>query len=753
MSNAFLMNQSLSFSGGADKNSFYASFEVQQDQGTSRNTENEYRLFFRDAFKPAKWLELDISAQAFFSREKSYMKSIDLVELSMTDLPYMAYFDRNGKELSLTNYLLTDAYRAEIEGTTGINLDYYPVSDYLSCPVTSQSLGLNLNAGLTLRFTDWLHYEGRFQYGLTRGSGSTFADASSFGVRLERTHGTDNAGVQYLPSSGGSYTSTNSFMRSYTVRNQLNLDLNLGQEDLHRITGVAGFEFSSRTSGGNSTFLRGYDPQTMQYIFYDDYTLNRKGVKNPALPSFAAASTNTFEPNSYSQTELEYRFVSLYANAAYTLLDKYSVNGSIRVDQSNLFGSDPSVQFKPIWSAGVIWNTAKEDFLEGASSWLNRLNLRASFGYAGNSPDPGQGGPYNILSSVSSANYSRFGLGYVVATPANDKLTWEKTQIVNFGIDWAVLGNRLSGEVDFYHKNTTNLLGQAPVDPTTGFTTVLSNIGSLTNSGIEFTVNSVNVAAGLFEWTTDFNISFNRNKLVDMYIEPPTAPYAMITYDYWKGYPYGTVFAYKWAGLDPVDGMPRVYDSKGQAVRSVTDIDSADAVQYRGTTVPPVYGSLANGFRLGNFDLSISFIYNLGHVMRNDVNDKFSYRLERNLHNDFALRWKKPGDEAHTDVPAYYSLKNTDINETDVTYLYRYADINVLSASYIKLRELSLGYRLPSAACKALHLQSAMVRLQASNLLTIAFNGQGIDPEAFYFNGARAERFPPYVSASLNLEF
>ena len=753
MSNAFLMNHSLSFSGGADKNSFYVSFEYQKDQGNYKSGQDEYRLFFRDALKPAKWLELDLSAQAFFSRDKGYRKSTELAEVSLTDLPYMAYFDADGKELSLTNYLLTDAYRAQIEGITGIGLDYYPASDYLSCPVTAKSLGVNVNAGLTLHFTPWLHYEGRFQYLLTSGSGESYAPATSFGVRLERTHGTDRDGVQYLPTSGGSYTSSNSYQRGYTVRNQMNLDKSLGSEEQHRITGVAGFELSSRTSGGNSTFLRGYDMQTMQYIFYDDFTLNRTGVKNPALPSFSASSTNIFEPNSFSQTEMEYRFVSMYANAAYTFLDRYSLNASIRVDQSNLFGSDPSVQFKPIWSAGFIWNAAKEPFMSSTSGWLNRLNLRASFGYAGNSPDPGQGGPYNILSSVSNANYSRFGLGYIVATPANDKLSWEKTQIVNFGVDWAVLDNRLSGGIDFYHKNTTNLLGQAPVDPTTGFTTVLSNIGSLTNTGVELSVSSTNITAGLFEWTTDFNISYNRNKLVDMYIEPPRAAYAMITYDYWKGYPYGTVFAYNWAGLDPKDGMPRVYDSAGNAVRSVTDIDSEQAVRYMGTTVPPVYGSLANGFRYGNWDLSASFIFNLGHVMRNDVNDKFSYRLERNLHNDFALRWKRPGDEVHTDIPAYYSLKNTDINETDVTYLYRYADINVVSASYIKLREVSLGYRLPAAACRALHLQSAMVRLQASNLLTIAFNGQGIDPEAFYFGGSRADRFPPYVSASLNLEF
>ena len=139
--------------------------------------------------------------------------------------------------------------------------------------------------------------------------------------------------------------------------------------------------------------------------------------------------------------------------------------------------------------------------------------------------------------------------------------------------------------------------------------------------------------------------------------------------------------------------------------------------------------------------------------MRNDVNTTFSYRLDRNLRNDFAKRWKQPGDEAFTNVPAYYSLKNTSINETDVLFLYKYSDVNVITASYIKLREVSLGYRLPASACKAMHVQHASARLQASNLWTIAFNREGIDPEAFYFAGARSDRFYPLVSASLNLEF
>lgn len=748
MSNSYLMNHSLSFSGGGEKNSFYVSLETQRDKGTDKGSSNEYRLFFRDVLTPASWLELDISASAFFSEDKSFSLSHEL-----PDLPYMSYYSADGKELSLTNYIMTDAYRESIEGITGIHLNYNPVSDFLTNTNVSNGLGVNANAGLTIRFAPWLSYEGRYQFMRTSSSTESFISGTSFGVRIERAQGTDMDGVQYLPSSGGHFTSANTDVRSYTVRNQLNLDLSFGKDGSQSVTGIAGFELSSNRSGNKSSFLRGYDMQTMQHIYYDSYNLNLTGVKNPALPSFASASTNVFDPDDFTQTEMEYRFVSMYANGAYTLRDKYSLNASVRVDQSNLFGSDPSVQFKPIWSTGIIWNAAREDFMKGTSAWLNRLNLRASFGYAGNSPDPGQGGPYNILASVSNANYSRFGLGYIVVTPANDKLSWEKTRIVNLGLDWAVLGHRVSGEIDFYDKKTTNLLGQAPVDPTTGFTTVLSNIGALTNKGVEFSVNSTNISSGKFEWTTDFNITFNRNKLVDMYVEPPTSAYQMIGYNYWKGYPYGTVFAYKWAGLDPADGMPRVYDSAGNIVRSITDIDTEDAVRFMGTTVPPVFGALSNGFRYGNFDLAVTFIYNFGHVLRNDVNGTYSYRLSGNLHNDFSKRWKKPGDEAFTDIPAYYSLRNTAINESDITYLYRYADINVLSASYIKLREVSLGYRLPARATRALHVQNATVRLQASNLATFAFNGEGIDPEAFYFSGSRADRFHPFVSASLNVEF
>ena len=751
MSDAFLTSHSLSLSGGNDRNSYYVSLEYQGEQGTSKDMTNEYKVYMRDVLNITPWLKLDLSLNAYYSKSSSHLTGSNEFMDYSTSLPYAVYYDADGAPISFTQYFMMPSQKSETENITGVNLDYYPVSDYMNSTMNDIAFSVRANAGVTVNFCRFLSYEGRFQYLRSSTKSESFYPADSFTVRLDRAFATDKDGVAYLPSSGGYFTMGDNYTDSYTVRNQLNFDYTIENNLKHQITAVAGFEVRDTRTAGHSTFMRGYDMQTMQHIQYDDYIISTTGVRNPALPMMSGAAANEFEPNSYSQTETEYRFMSVYANASYTLADKYSFNASVRVDQSNLFGSDPSVQFKPIWSVGGIWNIAKEDFLK-RSTWLDNLNLRVSYGFAGNSPDPGQGGPYDILSSVSDPSYNEFGLGYVVTTPANDKLTWEKTRTWNVGIDFDLF-SRLSGSMDFYDKYTTNLLAATPIDPTTGFVSVLSNVGEMSNRGVELSLTSINIVNPWIMWSTDFNFTYNANKLVSMYITPPDTPSSMVDYEYWEGYPYGTIFGYRWAGLDPANGMSRVYNSLGEAVSSVTDIDDLSAVPYLGTTVPPFYGSLTNTFRVKDFELSFMFVYNMGHKMRNDINTQYSYRLSGNLHNDFAKRWKRPGDEAVTDVPAYYKLDDTSVTESDVLGLYRYADINVLDASYIKLRDLSLAYYLPERACEAISAQSASVRFQVSDLFVIPFNGEGIDPEAFYLRGSRGDKFHPMMTLSLNINF
>ena len=753
MSNAFLTTHSLSFSGGDRKNNYYVSFEYEGEQGISMDRSDGYKIYMRDLLNITGWLKLDLSLNAYYSRSRSHLTSGDDEGMDhLTTLPYAVFYGEDGNPVSFTQYLMTPSMQSGTEQVTGINLDYYPVQDYLSSTQDDTEFSIRANAGITVNLFKFLTYEGRFQYLRSSVKTESFYPADSFKVRLDRTYGTDTDGVAWLPSSGGNFTMGDAYTDSYTVRNQLNFDYTLDKSMKHQITAVAGFEIRDTRTAGHSSFMRGYDMQTMQHIEYDDYNLSTTGVRNPVLPMLTGASANYFDPNSYSQTESEYRFMSLYANASYTLADRYSLNASMRVDQSNLFGSDPSVQFKPIWSVGGIWNIAKEKFLVH-STWLDNLNIRLSYGFAGNSPDPGQGGPYDILGSVSDPSYNEFGLGYVVTTPANDKLTWEKTRTWNLGIDFDFF-SRLSGSVDFYDKYTTNLLADTPSDPTTGFTSVLSNVGEMSNRGVELSLTSLNIVSNGFLWTTNFNFTYNRNKLVSMYVNPPETPYSMVDYEYWEGYPYGTIFGYRWAGLDHADGMPRVYDSGGNAVRSISDIDSMSAVPYLGTTVPPFYGSLTNTFRFRDFELSFMFVYNMGHVLRNDINTQYTYRLSGSLHNDFARRWKQPGDEAFTDVPAYYRLDDTSVNETDVLSLYQYADINVLDASYIKLRDLSLTYYLPERACREICAGSASVRLQVSDLFVIPFNREGIDPEAFSLRyGSRGDKFRPMMTLGVSIDF
>jgi hypothetical protein len=382
--------------------------------------------------------------------------------------------------------------------------------------------------------------------------------------------------------------------------------------------------------------------------------------------------------------------------------------------------------------------------------------LRVSHGITGNSPYPGQGGPYDIIAvPADGANplNREFGLDYVLKTPKNDKLTWEKTRTWNVGFSFAMFNNRFSGQFDIYHKKTTGLLAYNEIDPTYGHLYTLQNIGEMTNKGFEFTLGSRNILTPDFTWDTELMMSYNKNKIEKMYFEPIQVPYALVYEEYAEGYAAGALFAFQWAGLDPEDGAARIYNSDGTIIRDVNAMEDKSAVKYMGTVVPVWSGSLTNTFRYKNLELSFMFITNMGHKMRNDGYTSDMPRIIANMHNDFDKRWRKPGDEAYTNIPSYISL-DKESERTGGTQMLRYSDVNVLDAGYIKLRELSLAYYLPKSACKAINAESMKVRLQATNLWTIAFNKEGVDPEAFSLrNGARYDRYKPTVSASISINF
>ena len=208
------------------------------------------------------------------------------------------------------------------------------------------------------------------------------------------------------------------------------------------------------------------------------------------------------------------------------------------------------------------------------------------------------------------------------------------------------------------------------------------------------------------------------------------------------------MFSYRYAGLD-AEGLPQAYNKEGKLISGddLYTLDEDDEV-YSGTTIPVYYGALTNRFVYKDWELSFMFVYNFGNKMRKQC-VALNGRLTENLYKDFDKRWRQPGDEAYTDIPRY-SVYSSSV---DFTPYYR-ADRNVLDASYVKLRDLTLTYRVPSELCRKFYAESARINLQVGNLFYWAANGEDIDPEAYAYSGFYnnyQEKFGPTYSVGVNI--
>jgi len=464
-------------------------------------------------------------------------------------------------------------------------------------------------------------------------------------------------------------------------------------------------------------------------------------------PSRTTNNVLNSRPVTYS--EIEKRFVSAYANTAYTYNRKYTLNGSIRVDQSNLFGTDRSLQYKPIWSLGGAWNISKESFFKANN--INNLNLRVTYGLGGNAPNPGSGGPYDIVTAANVAYFSGLGTGYNVLYPRNEKIGWERTATTNIGVDFSLFGNKISGSVDVYKKNTTDLLGFQPADPTTGWSFAYNNLGNLENKGIEIQINTSNVQSKKFKWTTDFTLSYNENKILSLKSALTQTASSKINSTFTEGYSAYGLFAYNYAGLDGF-GNPVALKANGKdSARRSGDFTIADPM-YMGTTQPLWYGGITNNLTYGNFTLSFLVVYNFGNVMRRDVNQFFTGRLSTNVPIYLAERWQKPGDQLITNVPRYTG--NTAQNGLRLLNIYTQANTHVVSAAYAKLRDMTLNYAIPTAVASKLSMSECSIYAQVNNVMLWKNNNANIDPEYFSLStGTRNGRMPAFYTIGFRTTF
>ncbi|RZK47409.1 MAG: TonB-dependent receptor [Pedobacter sp.] len=425
---------------------------------------------------------------------------------------------------------------------------------------------------------------------------------------------------------------------------------------------------------------------------------NGEGYPTDAVKNLAGATDITFG----TSTNNRYTFLSYFFRSNYTLLDKYLLSVSVRSDGSSRFGKNNRYGWFP--AASIGWVVSDEKFMNNIG-FLSFLKLRASYGLTGNA----EIGQNNFLGLYGVSNYP--GLpGFTPTQLPNQDLRWEKTAQFDIGLDFGLLDGRISGELDYYQKNTSDLLLNVNIPNTTGFGSVLRNLGKMYNKGVELGLNSRNIE-GAFKWSTSFNIAYNVNKVQDIQGQIITSGVQRAV----EGEPIGVFFLQEFAGVDPETGDALYYDKDGKTTATYSQAER----RVVGKSNPDFTGGFGNNFSYKGFDLNVFFTF----VSGNSIYNQGGIYMEGGLGNGFDNQttrylnaWKNPGDI--TDVPrAGLSFPTND----------RASSFWLSDGSYIRLRNATLGYTLPSNVAKLLKVSSARLYVAGNNLWTATkYDG---DPE------------------------
>ena len=289
-----------------------------------------------------------------------------------------------------------------------------------------------------------------------------------------------------------------------------------------------------------------------------------------------------------------------------------------------------------------------------------------------------------------------------------------------WGVDFALLDNRLNGSIEYYNKKGSDLLANTMGVPTEGwgYSTYTINNGKMTNQGFELTLSGDIIRTNDWNWNVSGVLGYNKNEVTYVNVE---APVAYLVIDYPTAYPrignpYKAINGYQRAGLSAT-GTPQVYDAEGNLFTDMAPTEIEDLI-YLGTTVPTYTGSINTNLRWKNWELAAQFAFEGGHKMRN-TNLAYISSGMAPVSASIADRWMAPGDEAHTDVPRYISSESPDYNY-EYYNMYARASVNVISAANWRMKNLSLTYRIPADFCRSRSLQSARIMLGMENVFTAA---------------------------------
>lgn len=712
--NVFNQEYNASVSGGSDRASYYASAGYYDEQGIVKGVENNrYNFTLKGTFKINKKLTLGASIFANQRKQASFLTDTggftNPVYYSREANPYFQPFKADGSY----------NYDTNVQGRESNAPDFNIFEERANTSKRRRDYSIMSIIDAEYKINSDLKLTSQFGYQFDNYNLCRYQGGDSYAMRKEKEYATymTSSGVQQtIFPEGGANKTTDSYRRQWLWKAMAEYNHRFAK--YHDVELMLGTEVRHNITQSTSSNAYGYDARTLT-------------TKPVVFPSQSIAERYPL----HQETRLENAYVSWYATGSYTYHYRYTLGASVRFDGSDVFGVAKKYRYLPLYSVSALWRVSEEKWMQPLT-WINDLRLRASYGLQGNIDKSTS--PY-LIGTIDKASILGKNETIIAAeTAPNPNLKWEKTSNVNLGLEAAFLDSRIHFSVDYYHRKSSDLIGIRMLPLETGFASTTINWASMKNDGWELSLSTRNIVTRDFHWTTNLNLGFNTNKIINESVAQNS------TYPSRQGYPVGALFAYKTAGLDS-EGYPLFLAADGSKVSAanffklnrygasqLTAEQQRAQYTYMGSTDPKCSGGLINNFEYRNWQLGVNFMFNLGMKVRVQPSYSPTY-FDRglNTNRDILSRWtatNSGGTFAALMVSTPARLAEyTRYAEYNT---YSMLDIWVRNSSYARMQSLRLGYKLPKKWLAKFGISSASLSLEGRNLLVIASNYNNyLDPE------------------------
>ncbi len=727
LQNPFTQQYNLNISGSNERMTNVLSLMYEgSNQSYKGNDTKKYMANYRANVRVFKWLD-------FYFSGSFGINDISEDGLIYANSPYHALFNDDGSYADVPSAL----YMPNL--IRHVPMSSFPYSDWTYNPIRevngqdfrTKELRARAQAGLTFKIIDGLTIDSKIQYEMINNDIKKIYSEDTYMVRATVNYAStwDKPTGKVTPNlpKGGFLDQERNRLTAYNWRNQINYNKLFAEK--HQISVIAGAEISDRvyqTFKNPRTY--GYDDDKLTVGTFPN-GVGGSGVY--ALKNWTGGAQTFAYTNSYTYSTD--RYFSMYGNASYTFDGKYTLSGSARTDASNLITDDPKYRYAPFWSVGASWAISKEEFMKSIS-WLDRLLIRATYGYNGNvdkstsfMPLINVTGTQNIYVQDYTATIGSFG---------NPTLRWEKTGTINIGADFDMFKGKLYGKLDVYNKKGRDLIVDMSIPAVNGTATQKLNMAEMTNRGVELELGTtIKLKDNDIVWAGNINFSYNKNIIDKLFKATYSAfnLYAGGTSAYVEGYDANTLWSFKYAGVvdKGVAGSPNwqpVVQGKGEDLYDFTGWTPGDGRDYMlnsGTKVAPFAMGFSSTFKIYDFDISFMITGKFGHVFKG-----FSFNYP-SMASGSALPNKLYSEILNSDpmerVPIPFGKAEPRYYFWD--RFYPNLDYLVQNANHIRVQELNITYNMPRKWASKLGISSAKLYAQGNNLVTLSNNKYNEDPE------------------------